>query len=146
MPDTQSLHDIVDHVDQMVHDELSGTKRAFHLGRSRLYGVDANRTIEIIGEYEDPYDLLVLHNRPVNAVAAVLVVTGWAAPISEDGSLTCRPSQHSAKVRIRITVAVSDDGIASLMRRADAPNEVTYTDERGIGMLPDALECWWTLD
>lgn len=146
MPETESLHDIVDRVDHMIHEELSGTKRAFRLGRSRLYGIDSTGITRLVGEREDPYELLALHIRPTNACAAVLVVTGWAAPIGEDGSLACRPSKHSAKVRIRITVGVSDDGIVSVMRRADKPHEVTRSDERGIGMLPDALECWWTLE
>ena len=146
MPDTQPLQRIIDRVDRMVQDELGDTNQAFNLGRSRLYGIDCNGSAHLVGEHEDPYIALVLHDRPDNAVAAVLVVTAWAAPTNEGGNIDCPPSQHPDKVRARITVAVSDEGIVSSLRRMDAPDEVTFMHERGTGALPDALECWWSLD
>jgi hypothetical protein len=68
------------------------------------------------------------------------VVTGWASPTTDNDT---PPSQHPERIRIRLVTAVGYDGFATVMRRADQPDEVEDMGDEGEGALRDALEAWW---
>ena len=144
MNDTASIESLVELVDTMVHAELSGTARCFRMAAARLYVVRADGEIRLVAEDENPYDLLVAHPREGTETAAVLVVTGWAAPLASNGLPTCRPSEHPARERIRLAIGVDGERIFTLMRRSGDPDVVLTMDERGVGDVPDALETWWS--
>lgn len=136
--------DIAHAVDRLIHDDLDDP---FVLNRARLYVVtDEGSQFNILDEDENPYRLLVRtrHHQPVHA--GCLVVTGWCAPIdtgavSADDALP--PSCHPARQRVRVSVAVSDQGIATVMRQSDDPHTARAIADRGTGDLPDVLESWW---
>ena len=48
--------------------------------------------------------------------------------------------------RVRITVAINGQGIATVLRRDVEPDTAELMDDRGEGDLPDALERWWNGD
>lgn len=136
--------DIAYAVDRLIHGDLD---EPFVLNRARLYVVlDEGSQFTILDEDENPYRLLMRtrHHQPVQA--GCLVVTGWCAPIdgravnSDDAP---PPSRHPDRQRVRVSVAISDQGIATVIRQSDAPHTAQAVTERGTGDLPDVLESWW---
>jgi len=140
-----SLLDIAGRVDAMVHDELRRSEDPFTLENARLYGLDESGDVRLVGEGRDPYEMMLAFEPPTDAIAAVVVVTGWAAPHEENGQPAGRPSEHPKAERIRLVVAVGDAGLAAVMRKKSQPELLITMDERGVGDLPEALESWWTL-
>lgn len=137
-------------VDLLVHDELD---HPFVLSLARLYvAADAGPAVhfDVLDEDENPYRLLMRtrHHAPVRA--GCLVVTGWCAPMTDvdtneecDSGSNVRPSEHHLRQRVRVSVAITEEGIASVMRRSEDPQTVCEVPERGAGDLPDVLESWW---
>lgn len=140
-----ALLDIAGDIDAMVHAELRGSDDPFRLHNARLYVLDGSGDIELLGTAESPYDAMIEFAPPADAVAGVVVVTGWVAPVDENAQTQCRPSEHPQAERIRLTVAVGDDGIGTVMRRKSLPDVAMAMDDRGVGDLPEALEAWWSL-
>ena len=140
-----ALLDIAGDIDSMVHAELCDADDPFRLHSARIYVLNNSGDVELLGEAESPYDAMIAFARPADAVAGVVVVTGWVAPVDENAQTQCRPSQHPQAERIRLTVAVGDDGIGTVMRRKSLPDVAMAMDERGVGDLPEALEAWWSL-
>jgi len=140
-----ALLDIAGDIDAMVHAELRGSDDPFRLHNARLYTLDCLGDVELLGEAESPYDAMIEFAPPADAVAGVVVVTGWVAPVDENEQTQCRPSEHPLAERIRLTVAVGDDGIGTVMRRKSLPDVAMAMDDRGVGDLPEALEAWWSL-
>ena len=130
---------------------------AFELDKARLYVMPAAREgaasdefalddIVLLDQDENPYRLLrrTRHHLPI--VAGCLVATGWCAPFCLDDEVDARPpSEHPQRQRVRLTVAVTDSGIASVMRQGDRPDVVHSLPSRGMGDLPDVLEAWWKM-
>jgi len=131
---------------------------AFDLHRARLYvlpvaddtsvgagaGTMPNDGIVLLDSDENPYRLLrrTRHHSPI--IAGCLVATGWCAPFGlDDDANATPPSSHPLRQRVRLTVAVTDYGIASVLRHSDDPHMVHTLPTRGIGDLPDILEIWW---
>lgn len=127
---------------------------AFDLHRARLYvlpvaddssaGPLSNDGIVLLDSDENPYRLLrrTRHHAPV--LAGCLVATGWCAPFGlDDDANATSPSSHPLRQRVRLTVAVTDHGIASVLRQSDDPDVVHTLPNRGIGDLPDILDVWW---
>jgi hypothetical protein len=129
-------------VDSMIHRELTDP---FTLDEARLYvtRADHGQQIFLLDSDEHPYRLLERTNDHPPVSAAALVVTGWCAPTAPDETMPGRPSEHPLRQRVRITVAIDADGIATVMRRDGAPDDPEVMEERGEGELPDALELWW---
>lgn len=75
--------------------------------------------------------------------AAVVVTSGWGAPLDDVDDPSMTPSRHPDRFRILITTVVCDDGVCSVMRNSTEPDVVIELPERGVGMLPDALEMMW---
>jgi len=137
------LH-IAEEIDLLVHAELVSP---FKLDKARLYGLNRNSIPSLLGENENPYELLMETERPLKCHAACLVVTGWAAPfeneMGDDREPDCRPSEHPKRQRVRICVAIGEAMIVTVMRTSEKPEEVMAMSERGMGELPDVLEAWW---
>lgn len=134
-------------VDLMVHQDLADP---FCLAQARLYisaADDPPDCFAVLDEDENPYRLLMRtrHHQPVRA--GCLVVTGWCAPMSESERTpspgTLRPSEHPDRQRVRVSVAITEEGIASVMRQSEDPQLVREMPARGVGDLPDVLESWW---
>lgn len=134
-------------VDRLVHTELVSP---FDLDKARLYVLPIvvetpTDDVVLVDEDENPYRLLrrTRHHAPV--LAGCLVATGWCAPFDLDDDIQeVPPSSHPLRERVRLTVAISDMGIASVLRRSDRPDHVLPLPNRGMGDLPDVLEAWWS--
>ena len=143
-----------------LHTSLDG----FDLPRARLYGVsivnangvasheDGALRISFLAEHGDVYELL---DAPSSAIArmfdaAVVLTCGWAAPIArqdhddQDASDdTVPPSQHPQRRRVRLVVVVCDDGVASVLRFADTPDDIVTDAGSARGSLADAVNNLW---
>lgn len=143
-------------VEHSLHTSLDG----FDLKRARLYGVavvdpegvaenvDGALRITFLAEHGDVYELL---DAPTSAIArmfdaAVVLTCGWAAPVSDDDAnseFSGPPSEHPSRRRVRLVVAVGDDGVGSVLRFADAPDEVICDPGAARGSLADAVTNLW---
>jgi hypothetical protein len=131
-----------------------------HLREARLYGctvidgdvlsldddqLDAAVRFTFLGDARLVYELiggsLGIVARAFDA--AIVVTSGWGAPIDDFDDHSITPSQHPDRFRILITTVVCDDGVCSVMRNSTEPDVVIELPERGMGMLPDALELMW---
>ncbi|MFM2047037.1 MAG: hypothetical protein RL383_1114 [Actinomycetota bacterium] len=132
-------------------ERLHGVIDSFALPGARLYGVNTSDTILadpapcLLAQHPDVYTLLA---EPGSALArsfaaAALVTTGWAAPLDENGQVSCAPSEHEGRRRVRLTVLVTDAGVASVLRFADDPDEVITDPGSATGSLADAIQRFW---
>jgi hypothetical protein len=79
---------------------------------------------------------------PPDCLVLVLVTTGWAAPLDDDGECRTRPSRHPERRRSHTVTAIGNEGeMVSVLRIADeAPTVLTGAC---YGRAPDALRrCW----
>lgn len=140
-------------VDFLVHADTACASDPFELDKARLYVMPVcdgraqdgpSADIVLLDEDENPYRLLrrTRHHLPI--IAGCVVATGWCAPFGlDDEANACAPSEHPMRQRVRLTVAVTDAGIASVLRRSDDPDVVHPLPSRGMGDLPDVLDAWW---
>ena len=155
--------DLATCVEASLHTSLDG----FDLPRARLYGVsivnangvasheDGALRISFLAEHGDVYELL---DAPSSAIArmfdaAVVLTCGWAAPISrqdhddhDDHETTddeVPPSQHPQRRRVRLVVVVCDEGVASVLRFADTPDDIVTDAGSARGSLADAVNNLW---
>lgn len=147
-PGTRPAHGpvaVAGRVDDVVQRDLADP---FSMDEARLYVIplDGGQRVLLRDSDEHPYRLLerTADHGPISAAA--LVVTGWCAPTDSSDAPLCRPSEHPMRQRVRVTVAIDERGIATVMRRSGSPDEPEVMDDRGEGELPDALERWWRGD
>lgn len=131
--------------------QLHGIIDSFELPGARLYGINMpDAVVEnpppcLLGSHPDVYRLL---NEPASALArsfgaAAIVTTGWAAPLDDNGEASCMPSEHAQRRRVRLTVLVSNEGTASVLRFADTPDEVVTDPGSATGSLAEAIARFW---
>ena len=124
---------------------------SFELPGARLYGVNcvARPTTEpnmcLLAQHPDVYELL---DAPTSALArmfdaAAVVTTGWAAPLNSDGTIEGAPSEHAQRRRVRLVVMVADNGVSSVLRFADEPDEVVTDPGSATGSLAEAITRFW---
>lgn len=94
--------------------------------------------------YDALHDIATTTKKDKNCVGLYVDTSGWAAPLKEDGSLPdVPPSEHEDRFRVRLTIVITDEGIASAMGRSDT-NEVLYDDGQATGGLQTSLEVAWS--
>jgi hypothetical protein len=148
--DTDDLFACARILDARLHETLEDP---FRLRRGRLYGAtltpgDEDDPVKLcfLGEHRDVYELIA---GPIGLLArqfdaAVIAVTGWAAPLDEIAAgRVARPSLHPERHRIRACCAVGDAGVVTVMRSDRDPHERSETADRGTGAMPDALLAMW---
>ena len=144
-----------------VEDSLHLSLDGFDLSRARLYGIsivdeqavarNENGALRItfLAEHGDVYELLEAQTSAIVRMfdAAVVLTCGWAAPIRDDEDdseeSATPPSQHPDRRRVRLVVVVSDAGVGSVLRFADAPNDVVTDAGAARGSLADAVTNMW---
>ena len=150
LPDTVSLATFVE---QRLHTTLD----SFELAGARLYGVtvvdskefdqdvDAAFRLSFLAEHPDVYELLEAPSSSLGRMfdAVAVVTTGWAAPLGENGEVQGAPSQHAKRRRVRLTVVVSNQGVASVVRFADEPDDIITDAGSATGSLADAINGYW---
>lgn len=145
--DLPAITEISVAVENKIHQLLD----TFELPGARLYGVNCEeRPVDepnlcFLAQHPDVYELL---GSPSSALArmfdaAAIVTTGWAAPLSPDGSVEGAPSEHALRRRVRLTVVVADNGVASVLRFADDPDNVISDPGSATGSLADAITRFW---
>jgi len=143
---SQSITTTAIGVEEELNQIFSSFKKPFHLESAQLYGVfvsdDETISLTILASQPDVYELLA---KPASSygtkfVTFALVTSGWAAPLNDDGSFDGAPSDHDKRRRVRLAVvANADDGVASVLRFKDEPNEVVSDPGSATGSLANAV-------
>jgi len=136
--------EVAERAEKVLNDEI---KYGYDSKRAVLFAVLSSTngviTLSQISENGDVYELL-RDKESVTALAKhdqVLVATcGWAAPVENDGDDEIAPSVHPKRRRVRLACFLSDDGVASVMRFSDTPDETVTDEGNAKGSLADALE------
>jgi hypothetical protein len=122
----------------------------FKLPEALLIGIcfgEIKDSMRFIASAGDIYELLEDAGNKLEASLfdVIAVITcGWAAPLGPTGEVSeIAPSEHPDRARIGLTLIAGKDGICSVMRFANNPDEVTI-DSSGRGPLADALLDFWT--
>ena len=145
-PDTFDPNVCARLLDARLHETLTSP---FRLSRGRLYGcseLGEDLRLTFLGDDRDVYSLI---GGPIGMLArqfdaAAVAMTGWAAPMPDDGATTMqRPSLHPDRYRIRVCCAVGDRGVASVMRAEREPDTVLEMPGPGEGAMPRALLEMW---
>lgn len=135
-------------VEEKLHKALSLDESAFELNGARVYGHNKGKSLAFLDTEKDVYDLLEkesLRNTVHLFDSAIIVTTGWGAPLSADGTVDGAPSEHPQRRRVRLTIVVSDsiedgDGvIASILRFADEADSPILDLGIATGALADAV-------
>ena len=140
-----------------VEHSLNLSLSGFDLKRARLYGIsvvdpagiDANADgalrISFLAEHGDVYELLESRGSSIACMfdAAAVLTCGWAAPVDDENESDVPPSVHPRRRRVRLVVVVGDDGVGSVLRFADTPDEIVTDPGNAKGSLADAVERLW---
>lgn len=147
-----SIVDKALNTEQIIHEgllaKLSQTGNAFGMKRAMLFAViEGGETVSLTlaGEHSDVYDLLDSEDsREVAKVSDYVAVLtcGWAAPIDngDPEAFDGPPSEHPAKRRVRLLVLACAEGVASVLRFEDTPDEVISDNDQARGSLADAVK------
>lgn len=115
---------------------------AFDMSVASIYYLDDNGDAEFLSSNGDVYRLLKDEN-VLEALTAfkeprfIIVTCGWASPLNKSDE-DLAPSQHPDRRRVRLSIAVDDKNIISVIRfKNDKGNPQTETN--GSGTLAD--EC-----
>lgn len=149
-PQTHILPDITD-IAVGAESRIHGLLDTFELQGARLYGVNValagaqQPNLCLIAQHPDVYDLLDAPSSSLARMfdAAAIVTTGWAAPLAQDGAVQGPPSLHAMRRRVRLTVAVADNGVASVLRFGDDPDNVITDPGSATGSLAEAITRFW---
>ena len=111
-----------------------------------LYSV-TGETTELVAEHGDVYELL--DNSDSAKIAKVsdfiaVITCVWASPITknddgDDDDDHLAPSQHPERRRVRLLVLASKNGVASVLRFSDKPDEIVSDSGNARGSLADAV-------
>lgn len=116
----------------------------FNLDTARLYGVnvtdDGDVDLVLVEKNEDIYEILAtpVSKRNLSFTTFTIITTGWAAPLNDNGQVDGAPSLHPLRRRVRLSVTVNLDGVASVMRFEDT-DEAVVDAGAATGSLADAV-------
>jgi len=134
--------------EEIIHEGLlSQSSNAFGMKKALLFAVieqEETVSLTLANEHSDVYDLLDSDDtREVAKVSDFIAVLtcGWASPTDGDDEYSdLPPSQHPAKRRVRLLVLACADGVASVLRFQDTPDEVISDPGQARGSLADAVK------
>ena len=115
---------------------------AFDMSVASIYYLDDNGDAEFLSSNGDVYNLLKDEN-VLEALTAfkeprfIVVTCGWASPLNKSDE-DLAPSQHPDRRRVRLSLAVDDKNIISVIRFKDDKGN-PQTETNGSGTLAD--EC-----
>ena len=129
--------------------EILKLRGSFDTKRAELYGLtfDTNGgvSVELITSNGDVYELIdnAIDNKSTEGLDGVAVLTcGWAAPLpkaDDDDDDQVAPSQHPERRRVRLVICANREGVASVLRFQDTPDEITTDEGSAKGSLADAI-------
>ena len=107
-------------------------------------------TKKLVDSDPDPYKLLVRVPKGVNmddVTSLCLVMTGWMSKIDESEDDSDEDDDgyvEPERERVRVTAAVSDEGVSVVVRKYNEAGEsVDSFADGGEGVFPEALRTWW---
>lgn len=137
------IMDVAVDTEALIHRVLGATlDNAFELAGARVYGVE-NGEVFILAQHPDIYSLLDdedVRDEAKGYPYTAVVTTGWAAPLASDGSVDGAPSAHPQRRRVRLVVVANSEGVASVLRFADDPENVVTDPGQATGSLADAIQ------
>lgn len=156
-PATLSLR-VAQWVDADLDETLDDTLR---YRASRVFAVraiDHGFVRELIDCDADPYSLITRVPATVDFDAACLVMTGWMTRVDDDDESDDDDNgdddddelgddelgDDDGRYRVRLAAAVSDDGVAVVVRRWQGGEWSDSFGDGGEGMFPAALRSWWS--
>jgi hypothetical protein len=123
----------------------------FKIPSARIYGVTVGKSnkvvLSIVDMAEDVYEILSkpMSERKTKFTTFALVTSGWAAPLGANGEVEGAPSEHPARRRVRLAVVGNaDDGVASVLRFSDEPDEPVIDPGSATGSLANAFSSFLT--
>lgn len=136
---------IATQAEAVVHDTLADTVGdPFHLDESMLFGmtVSPNGVVrtDLLDTHPDIYDLLDTEPNMKDYGYAVVVTTGWAAPLDENGEVAGgAPSKNPMRRRVRLVICANREMVASVLRFQDASEDIIVDSGEATGSLNDAV-------
>jgi hypothetical protein len=127
-------------VEKMINERLG-----YEMPKSILFSITEHEEGVSVTETStngDVYDLLDSDDSKVIARISdyvAVVTTGWASPIDSDGEVSTPPSKHPERRRVRLMVFASREGVASVLRFRDEPDEIVVDEGQATGSLADAV-------
>ncbi|MEY3680389.1 MAG: hypothetical protein RL547_1002 [Actinomycetota bacterium] len=150
-PSTSLSLRVAQWVDADLDESLDDTLR---YRASRVFAVRESErgfSRELVDCDADPYALIDRVPPSVDFDAACLVMTGWMTriddPESDDPESDVDESEDATdegRYRVRLAAAVSDDGVAVVVRRWEGGEWSDSFADGGEGMFPQALRAWWS--
>ena len=129
--------------------EILKLRGSFDTKRAELYALtfDTNGgvSVELITSNGDVYDLIdsAIEDKSAEGLDGIAVLTcGWAAPLpkgDDDDDDHVAPSQHPERRRVRLVICANREGVASVLRFQDTPDEITTDEGSAKGSLADAI-------
>ena len=128
--------------------EILKLRGSFDTKRAELYALtfDTNGgvSVELITSNGDVYDLIdsAIEDKSTEGLDGIAVLTcGWAAPLpkGDDDDDHVAPSQHPERRRVRLVICANREGVASVLRFQDTPDEITTDEGSAKGSLADAI-------
>lgn len=146
---TKTFTKIATEAELFVHDFLSSfSGHKDGLDSSHLMTIKIDNEVVIVDSVcssPDIYDLIdeVVAKTPFTVRSSdmlAVIVSGWAAPLADDGSVEGAPSKHPERRRVRLMSCVrrSDLRIVSVVRFL-ATDKVVIDEGEAIGSLAEAM-------
>ena len=137
----------VERMESQINIILKGTPTEWNQPKASVWTADNHNIAMKICSKQDVYELLdsqstitkIIKNNPNEFV---VLTCGWAAPIdsNEDTENMVRPSEHKEKRRVRLVIGATKNGVASVLRFQDNPNEIVTNEDTARGSLADAIK------
>lgn len=123
---------------------LKGIPTEWNQPKASVWTADNYNIAMKICSGQDIYELLESENTITKIIKNnpnefVILTCGWAAPLDTESDDNTPPSQHSRKRRVRLVVGATKDGVASVLRFQDNPDEVVTDENTARGSLADAI-------
>lgn len=148
-----TMLETAERAESILHNAFSmkGDDFAFHIPEAMLVGIvtDGNgKLIDVnpeIASAGDIYDLLesVTPATVAKFTALGIVTCGWAAPMPENRDIADEdipaPSQHKQRRRVRLFICANREGMASVLRFQDEPEETVTDSGEARGPLAEAI-------
>lgn len=150
-PSTSLSLRVAQWVDADLDESLDETLRYRAARVFAVRSTDRGFVRELVDCDADPYALVNRVPSSIDFDAACLVMTGWMTRLDEEDddhdpgdSGDVDPDDDDDRYRVRLAAAVSDDGVAVVVRRWEGGEWSDSFGDGGEGMFPDSLREWWS--
>lgn len=134
----------VENMESQIDYWVKDSDDAFDAKNASLWVLDKNKIAIKVTHSPDVYEMLG-NQHTIEMLAKhstdgfVISTCGWAARIDDCDDDT-PPSQAPGKRRVRLVVGATTQGVASIVRFKDTPNECTTDEDTAKGSLADAIK------